>query len=65
MLALTRKSNESVVIDNGRITLHVLRVDRGKVVLGFECDRSIPVDRSEIHALKAATGRATPLPAAA
>ncbi len=53
MLVLTRKSQESVVIGGSggferllRIT--VLEICAGKVRLGFDVDRDIPVHRSEV-----------------
>lgn len=54
MLTLTRKKAESVVLDGGRIVVTVVEVDRGKVRLGFTCDRSVPVDREEVHRAKQA-----------
>ena len=50
-LALTRKTNESVVIhkDNDTIAvLNVTRIDRNQVRLSFEADTDIKIDRSEI-----------------
>jgi carbon storage regulator len=53
MLVLTRKSQECVVVGgtNGfeqllRVT--VLEINKGKVRLGFEADKSIPVHRGEV-----------------
>lgn len=49
MLVLTRKANEEIVID-GNIRVRVLSVDRGRIRLGVEAPRSIPIERSELHA---------------
>lgn len=48
MLVLTRKANQEIVI-NGNIRVRVLSVDGGRIRLGVEAPRSIPVERSEIH----------------
>ena len=54
MLVLTRKSNESVVVggeDLQRLlTVTVLRIDGGKVRLGFEALNGVAVHRSEVWA---------------
>lgn len=50
MLVLERKPGEKVVIDGGRVVVVVLRArGDGKVRLGVQADRSIAVDREEIH----------------
>ncbi len=53
MLVLTRKSQESVVIGGaggfeGLLKMTVLEIYRGKVRLGFEVDKEIPVHRWEV-----------------
>ena len=48
MLVLSRKPNESIVID-GRITVTVIEVRSGEVRLGIEAPRSIPVHRKEVY----------------
>ena len=48
MLVLSRKTNESIVID-GNITVSVLRVDNDNVRLGIEAPLEIPVLRKEIY----------------
>ena len=48
MLVLSRKTNESIVID-GNITVSVLRVDHDNVRLGIEAPLEIPVFRKEIY----------------
>lgn len=48
MLLITREKGQTIVINPGskeEITIHVMR---GKVSLGIEADRSIPVVRGEL-----------------
>ena len=47
MLVLSRKKNESIVIDGG-ITITVVEVRGDKVRLGIEAPREIPVMRAEL-----------------
>ena len=47
MLVLTRKKNESIVINNN-ITIMVVGIRGDKVRLGIEADKSIPVHRKEV-----------------
>ena len=48
MLILSRKLNESIVID-GRITVKVVRVDGDVVKLGIAAPIDVPVHRQEIY----------------
>ena len=48
MLVLSRKPNESIVI-NGNVTVSVLRVDNENVRIGVEAPLEIPVMRKEIY----------------
>ncbi len=48
MLVLSRKPNESIVI-NDDIVVTVLRVQGGRVLLGIEAPGEIPVHRQEVH----------------
>ncbi len=48
MLILSRKLNESIVID-GRIIVKVLRIDNDTVKLGIQAPAELPVHREEIH----------------
>lgn len=50
MLILTRKVGEVIVIGTkpNQIEVTIFEVDRGRVRLGFEADRSIPIMRSEL-----------------
>jgi carbon storage regulator len=48
MLVLTRKPNQSIVI-NDEIEITVLSVTAGKVRLGIQAPREIPVFRTEIY----------------
>src|SRR5438105_8701061 len=47
MIVLSRKKNESVVI-NGDITLTVIEIRGDKVRLGVVCPKEVPVHRQEI-----------------
>tara|TARA_R110002111_G_scaffold227346_2_gene288931 strand:- start:61617 stop:61832 length:216 start_codon:yes stop_codon:yes gene_type:complete len=47
MLVLTRKKDEQIRIADD-IVLTVLRVRGGKVKLGIECPRKVPIRRSEV-----------------
>ena len=49
MLVLSRKRNESVVIDD-QIVVTVLEVRGDKVRLGIQAPRDVPIHRSEILA---------------
>ena len=47
MLVLSRKLDESIVIDN-RITITVLEVRENRIRLGIEAPEEIPVMRKEL-----------------
>jgi len=49
MLILSRKTNESIVID-GRIHVKVVRVEGDVVKLGVEAPADVPVHRLEVYA---------------
>jgi len=48
MLVLSRKKNESIVID-GNIVITVVEVRGDKVRLGIQAPKEIPVHRSEVY----------------
>jgi carbon storage regulator len=48
MLVLSRKKNESIVIDE-RIVITVVEVRGDKVRLGIEAPRDVPIHRSEVY----------------
>lgn len=48
MLILSRKLNESIVID-GKIIVKVLRIDKDTVKLGIQAPAELPVHREEIQ----------------
>lgn len=48
MLILSRKLNESIVID-GRITVKIVRIDRETVKLGIVAPSNVPVHRQEVY----------------
>lgn len=54
MLVLSRKLNEKIYIGDN-ITITVVDIDRGKIRLGIECPRDIPIYRQELLPLKDAT----------
>jgi carbon storage regulator len=49
MLVLSRKKNESIVIDEN-IVITVVEVRGDKVRLGIQAPKEVPIHRSEIHA---------------
>lgn len=49
MLVLSRKKNESIVVDDN-IVITVIEIRGDKVRLGIQAPRNVPVFRSEIHA---------------
>mgnify|MGYP001817300636 CR=1 FL=1 len=48
MLVLSRKKNESIVID-GNIVITVVEVRGDKVRLGIQAPREVPIHRSEVY----------------
>ena len=48
MLILSRKLNERLVID-GRIVVHVIKLDNDHVKIGIEAPRDVPVFRTEVY----------------
>jgi carbon storage regulator len=48
MLILSRKLNESIVID-GRITVKVMRIDGETIKLGIAAPADVPVHREEVY----------------
>ncbi len=47
MLVLSRKLNETIVIDE-HIVVKVLRLENGVVSLGIQAPKSVPVHRQEV-----------------
>lgn len=62
MLVLSRKKNESIVV-NDSIVITVVEIRGDKVRLGIEAPREVPIHRSEVHAAIAAQAAATQVPA--
>lgn len=62
MLVLSRKKNESIVINND-ITIVVVEIRGDKVRLGVEAPKEVPVHRREVH--DALQRQTTPPPDAA
>jgi len=50
MLVLSRKKNESIVVDD-RIVITVVEIRGDKVRLGIQAPRDVPVHRSEVYEL--------------
>ena len=48
MLVLSRKKNESIIIDD-KITVVVVEIRGDKVRLGIEAPKEVPVHRKEVH----------------
>jgi carbon storage regulator len=48
MLILSRKVNESIIIE-GRIIVKVLRIERDSVKLGVQAPADMPVHREEVY----------------
>jgi carbon storage regulator len=48
MLVLSRKSNESIVID-GKIKVMIVAIQGQSVKLGIDAPSSVPVNRSEVQ----------------
>jgi carbon storage regulator len=65
MLVLSRKKNESIVIDNN-VTITVVEIRGDKVRLGIVAPKEVPVHRQEvfdlIHANKASQSEPAPAP---
>ncbi len=49
MLVLSRKKNESIVVDDA-IVITVLEIRGDKVRLGIEAPKAVPIHRSEVYA---------------
>jgi carbon storage regulator len=49
MLVLSRKKNESIVIDE-HIVITIVEIRGDKVRLGIEAPKEVPVHRAEVHA---------------
>ena len=48
MLVLTRKEDESIIIQNN-IKVVILNITSNTVKIGFECDKNIPILREEVY----------------
>ena len=63
MLVLSRKKNESIVINND-IVITVVEIRGDKVRLGIEAPKDVPVHRQEVYeAIHGVKGPVTPTPA--
>lgn len=55
MLVLSRKLGEKIVIGDN-ITITVVDIDRGKIRLGIEAPRDVPIYREELLPVKGKVG---------
>jgi carbon storage regulator len=62
MLVLSRKLGEKICVGEN-ICITVVDIDRGKIRLGIEAPRDIPIFRQELLPLDGAAGRAAQAPA--
>lgn len=51
ILVLSRKKDEKIII-NGNIVITVVEIRGDKARLGFEADKSVTIDRMEVHEAK-------------
>jgi len=49
MLVLTRKPDQSIIINDGDIEIVVISVKGGRVKLGIEAHKDIPIYRQEVY----------------
>jgi carbon storage regulator len=56
MLVLSRKKNESIVIDN-QITIEVLQIEGNRIRLGINAPKEVKVLRSELTPFGEANGK--------
>jgi carbon storage regulator len=61
MLVLSRKKNESIVVDDS-IVITVVEIRGDKVRLGIEAPREVPIHRSEVRDAMAAAAQAEAIP---
>jgi carbon storage regulator len=59
MLVLSRKLGEKIYIGDN-ICITVVDIDRGKIRLGIEAPRNVPIYRQELLPLKPEDGSAAP-----
>jgi len=52
MLVLSRKPNEEIIIDDGKIRIVVVKISKDQVKLGIDAPKDVIVDRGEIHDIK-------------
>jgi len=57
MLVLSRKKNESIII-NGNIEIKIIESDDGKVRIGIEAPKDIEIHRKEVFDMIAAENKA-------
>ncbi len=52
MLVLSRKKDEEVYIDGGRVVVSIIEIRGDRVRLGFTMPSDVVVDRREVHERK-------------
>ena len=52
MLVLSRRPNEEIIINDGKIRIVVVKISKDQVKLGIDAPKDVTVDRGEIHDIK-------------
>ncbi len=52
MLVMTARLDDTIYIDDGRITVTLIRIKGNQVRLGFTADKEIAIDRKDVHFAK-------------
>ncbi len=55
MLVLSRRMYEKIMIDDGRISIQIVGIDRNQIKLGITAPANISVDREELFLEKEAS----------
>lgn len=52
MLVLSRRVGEKIILNNGQVSITVVRINGGKVRLGVTAPADVPIDREEVYERK-------------
>jgi carbon storage regulator CsrA len=52
MLVLTARLDDTIYIDDGRITATIIRIRGNQVRIAFTADKEIAIDRKDVHFAK-------------